>query len=199
MRQEMAGRRAATRAGATGDHFVSIGYQSSELSATAANFVHIGYQAGNACTTNGTVAIGYRTLWKGGGLGSVAVGNSCGDAVTTGVLTAVGNFSFSTVTTGTSNVGLGLYAGYLATGSSNVMIGHGAGDAVTTASSCTYIGRFDGTAHATTSNVLALSTGTTVRFLFDGTNYFLSSLPTTNPAADGALWNNSGVLSVSAG
>lgn len=38
-----------------------------------------------------------------------------------------------------------------------------------------------------------------VKFTWDGTDLVITGLPTVNPAKAGALWSNTGVLTVSAG
>lgn len=44
-----------------------------------------------------------------------------------------------------------------------------------------------------------ITLGANVAFTVNGTNVIVTGLPTSNPAVAGALWSNSGVLTLSAG
>jgi len=50
-----------------------------------------------------------------------------------------------------------------------------------------------------TGSVTATDLTTTGTVTIDGTTVVISDLPTSDPGVAGQLWNNSGVLSVSAG
>jgi hypothetical protein len=171
---------------ATGSNWTAVGFGAAFSSTTGNSWTAVGRSAGLASTT--------ATDWT-------AVGFEAGRLNLTGAYwTAVGHTAGRNNQVGSNWTAVGVAAGYfnVATGNTNnIFLGHSAGSATTTASNCTYIGTYTGSDRPTVNNVLALSTGTTLRFLFDGTNYFLPSLPTTDPGVPGALWDDAGVLSVS--
>lgn len=111
---------------------------------------------------------------------------------------AIGALAGTSGTTMSNYVCVGWAAGAVATTADGLTaIGFQAASRITTAKNSVWIGASDGTGYETVDNVVAISTGATIRYLFDGSNYFLPSLPTSDPGVAGALWDDGGALSVS--
>lgn len=167
----------------TGTDFVALGFDSARFS-YGSYHVAVGAEAGRGNYGGSWTAIGYRAGYAATGTGWVALGYEAA----------------RTKTSGTNWTALGYESGHgSTTGSGWTTVGYRAGYLVTTASNCTYIGGDQGTSYTTTSNVVSVSDGAgNRRFFFDGTNFFLTGLPATDPSVTGALWNDSGTFRVSA-
>lgn len=148
-----------------GTNNTACGYSSLRFNTTGDYNTAVGDSAlENNTTASNNTAIGYQAL----------------DANTTGNSNiGIGYAALSSNTTGISNVAVGNQSLFLSTGSNNAAFGHLAADAITTGINNTAIGGW--TAYDTMSNVLALSTETTLRLAKEAGNtlYETRSAPAT--------------------
>ncbi len=189
----------------------------------------IGTMALTSATGNNNTAVGYSALGKcTTGNTNVALGYCAGNAITTGSNNfALGANALYKLKTGSNNIGIGVQAGRgqgttagfkqgifigMSTGYSlcndadyNIFIGYESGHDVTTGKNNICIGEQTEPPTPTTSywvNIGGLYEGSrneTDKYAKINGGLQLSNIPTSDPAIAGRVWNDNGVLKVSAG
>jgi hypothetical protein len=136
------------------------------------------------------------------GTDNIAVGCDASYLNTTGIFNfSFGTFALYTNTTGNHNIAFGVQSLFNSTtGSGNTVIGHNAGGSVITGSNNILIGGVD--TPGDQSNYLNI--GGAIKGQMDTGPLTISTPcyiipPTSDPHVVGALWNNSGTLTISAG
>ena len=168
--------------------------------------VAVGTSAGNLLTTGGDNTFIGNETGKGGsaiditGWSNTSIGAYSLQDITSGDKnTSIGFGAALNITGGNENTCLGTYAGqFITTGSGNVCIGNKAGSGlVTTESNKLYISNV--ASAALIEGDFVLETLSVNGALTVTGKLHLPGIPTTDPAVVGEVWNNAGVLTVSAG
>lgn len=208
----------------TGNNNIAIGMAALATNTTGENNIAIGFNAlVAAVSVNNNIAIGVSALQSSTTTPNLAIGYNSQISNTTGNNnTAIGNQSLCRNTTGVRNTAIGVSAGYGggSTGAinRNTLIGYNAGSALTTGgdenimigASCGYtsttgannilIGYNVQAPEPTTSNYLniggAITGNLTTKDITLIAGLIAASLPTTEPATVGAVWNDAGTLKV---
>ena len=184
-----------------GAQSVSIGYDAGTTAGS--NWVAIGFQAKDGNSGSNAIAIGYETATTGVDGNFVAIGYQAGSTITGLSSVSIGDRAgFSS--TGDYTISIGALANYSSTGNRAITL-NASGSSVnsTPNDQIRFVtGENDLVIDHTTGLQLTtdkLSSPSTMRLDPDNGVYIFPNLPTADPLVAGQLWNNSGVLTVSAG
>jgi hypothetical protein len=194
----------------TGAQNVAVGSSALLAVSTGSRNTSVGHSSLANATTNDNTALGYNALTaQTSGATNTAVGSGAVAALSTGSgATGVGKSALAAVTTGASNTAIGLSAGQsnVTTGANNTFLGAFSGASANVSHGLaigysTSVAANGTVAIGTDSAGTGASAATANYFVLGTANHklFMPGLPTANPAVVGQLWNNAGVVTVSAG
>lgn len=189
-----------------GNNNVAVGFKAMHGATNANSCICIGEEAGNNIASENNICIGKTAGYNIGGRNNIGIGTGAGRGASGSTPTYnvfIGDATGMNVTIASQNTILGYQAGLaLTTGANNVFIGSKAGNTATYSQYCIAIGnnaQISGHYQLNIGDLLKGSLKAADRYLSINGGLDLSQIPTTDPAIAGRVWNDNGILKVSAG